>query len=362
LRIPLLKPNPPKIFEFSKYLGLSYDASTFSNGGPCAQLLEERLKIYIGLPETPILMTNATSALTVALQALGLGGGAEILVPSFTFSATGHSIINARCTPVLVDIGRDLVIDLVDAERKITNATKALIVVQPLGFTCGDYKKYETFANAYGLRLIFDSAAVLGATYGDGTRAGGAGDCEVFSLHITKTFGIGEGGLLTSRNPDVLKTARRIANFGFDERGYSVLVGSNAKCSDFHAAVGLATLEVIDEKLSIKKRIASHYDALFSDRIETVSKNRPSGQQVYPILLQTQEIRDKMAWRLKEHGIGSRIYYVPLHRQPYFFDKTGLFPVTDDITDRILCIPFFETISASDRVEVTQLILDGATG
>ena len=158
-------------------------------------------------------MSNATIALEVALKAFELKD-CDILMPSFTFAATAHSVLNSGNTPVLVDIDDDLCLSILDAEHKITPNTKAMIVVQALGYVC-DYKKYEEFAKDNNLILIFDSAAVLGANYSDDTKVGHGGDCEIFSLHITKTFGIGEGALVTGKDQSFLSKCSEIINFGF---------------------------------------------------------------------------------------------------------------------------------------------------
>lgn len=350
--IPLLRPNPPSIDAFAKYLQKSYAASTFSNGGPCVQLLEQRLGTYLGMNTVPVLQSNATAALTTVLQAFGLAG-CEILTPSFTFAATAHSILNAGCIPVLVDIEPDLHMSLDAAERLITSSTKALVVVQALGFVC-DYGKYEEFARKHNLLLIFDSAAVLGASYADGSRVGTKGHCEVFSLHITKTFGIGEGGLISSQDGVFLDACRRASNFGFSGTE-SVMAGGNSKCSEFHAAVGLAVLDVIDEKFAAKRCVSDLYDKYLEGLPVSKLTPRESGYQVYPVLFSSPQARDRAMDGLKTVDIGYRTYYVPLHTHPYFArTKRGKMDVTEDIAGRILCLPFYEGLEISDLKSVVK--------
>ena len=352
MRIPLLKPNPPKVKDWEKYIQLSYDTSIFSNGGPCSNLLEERLKNYLSLKEKPILMCNATVALTVVLESFGLKD-CEILIPSFTFAATAHSVLNACCLPVLVDIDDDLCLCLEDAEKKMTCHTKAIVVVQPLGYVC-NYKKYEEFAKKNDLILIFDSAAALGANYSDGTKIGNGGDCEIFSLHITKTFGIGEGALVTGKDIAFLEICRKKINFGF-ENNISKMSGTNAKCSEFHAAIGLAVLEVIDEKIKNKQRIADYYHSKLKETVKTLNRN--TAHQVFPIILKDKNQRDTLIKNLNKNNIQTKIYYIPIHRQDYFkfLDKSELVK-TDYYSDRILCIPFFEQITKKEQDTVILLI------
>lgn len=352
MSIPFLKPSPPPIKVWSKYLEMSYAASTFSNGGPCVKMLEERLKHYLHLQyKTPVLMCNATVALTVALQALGIKG--RVLLPSFTFAATAHSVKAAGLDFDLVDCGDDCFLSLDHAQKILTEEHEALIVVHALGYV-PNYNAYERFAKKNRLKLIFDSAASLGASYDNGFKTGVAGDCEVFSLHVTKSFGIGEGALVTSRNEEFLKKCRQIINFGFDDTGRSTMVGTNAKMSEFHAAVGLSVLETIDQKIAFKNEIANRYKVLLTPtQIKTLNGN--TAHQVFPILFPTGEIRDKAIDKLRENEIGCKVYYVPLHHHPYFPTSQAL-PKTDDIASRILCIPFFESIRVEEQIRVVNTI------
>lgn len=355
--IPVLKPNPPAIEKWSKYIQLSYEKSTFSNGGPCVQLLEQRLQEYLNLPHQPVLMCNATIALTVALQAYGLHGSI-VLMPSFTFAATPHSLLNAGCIPALVDIEDNLQTSLESLEstwKKVENECKALVVVNALGFA-SDYAKYERFAAEHNLKLIFDSAALLGANYADGSKMGAAGDCEIFSLHVTKTFGIGEGALVTSKNKDFLDKCRQIINFGFNGNGIAETVGVNAKCSEFHAAIGLSVLDEIENTFNRKKEVFDRYEEMFGS-LPVKTLKSPSAYQVYPIIFDSKKTRDKVQKALKDENVGTRIYYIPTHHQPYFLPLNHQpLPKTDFYAERILCIPFFESITKQEQELVFQII------
>lgn len=352
--IPVLKPTPPSIEKWTKYLQMSYDQSTFSNGGPCVKLLESRLKDYLGLEHEPVLMCNATIALTVVMQAMELPGSAA-LMPSFTFAATPHSALNAGCYPALVDIEDDLHASLESLNQVYNHECKSLVVVQALGYSC-DYKKYEEFAKDHDLKLIFDSAACLGASYSDGKKVGSAGDCEIFSLHITKTFGIGEGALVTSKNKEFLERCRQITNFGFNKDGLVETSGVNAKCSEFHAAVGLAVLDEIDLKMGLKTTAAEKYNNLLKDLpVKVLSGN--SAHQVYPVIFESKEVRDRVKKSLQDENIMTRIYYIPTHHQPYFSPLIrNTLPKTDYYYERILCIPFFECISSEEQELIVQII------
>lgn len=351
MRIPVLKPTPPKIEEISTYLTESYKNNIFSNGGPCVKGLEGRLSLWIGADS--ILMSNATIALKVVLEAMDLKG-CDILVPSFTFAATACSIIDAGCRPVLVDCDpKTLILNLEDAELKITPFTRGMVVVQALGYVC-DPKPYEAFAEKYGLSLIFDSAASLGAKYPDGRLVGSSGDAEVFSLHITKTFGVGEGGLVTTSNPVIASRCRQAINFGFDKTLTSEFVGTNAKMSEFHAAVGLAVLDQIDRKLSIREKTAQEYRRLLKG-VRFIDSN--TAHQVFPVLFANKAKRDAVQALLHDRGIGTRIYYKPLHLHPAFESfSNSLYPVSQGVFDTILCLPMWEGIPEEVIEEIADTI------
>ena len=351
MKIPVLKPTPPSIEEIAAYLRKSYETNSFSNGGPCVKSLEEKLSGWVH--SEAVLMSNATVALRVVLNAMGLKD-CDVLVPSFTFAATACSIIDAGCRPVLVDCDPEtLMLSLPDAEAKITPSTRALVVVQALGYCC-DPALYESFAKKYGLSLIFDSAAALGARYNNGERVGSAGDAEVFSLHITKTFGVGEGGLVTTRDPLIAQRCRQLINFGFDQNLTSLAVGTNAKMSEFHAAVGLAVFERIDGKLALREKVYQFYRENLK-RVRFLQST--SAHQVFPILFDSKKIRDAVLSELEQSGVGSRIYYKPLHLHPSFqsFVKTT-YPISQNIYETILCIPMWEGISETELGRVVDIV------
>jgi dTDP-4-amino-4,6-dideoxygalactose transaminase len=353
--IPLLKPNLPKPSKWARYIKKSYETFTFANTGPCTSLLEERLQKYLNVNFKPVLMCNATIGLTVVLESLGLTSDSEVLMPSFTFSATAHSVLNAKLKPVLVDCDLDSFLDLENAKSKITKNTKVMVVVQALGFSC-DYKKYEKFCKKHNLKLIFDSAALLGAKYSDGKMVGNAGDFEVFSLHATKTFGIGEGCLVTSKNRKSLDLIRQQINFGF-KQGYSVTYGNNAKISEFHSAIGNAVLDSIESKIKKKERVANLYKKYLKD-CNVCFFNHNSAYQVFPLVFKDKKTRDKINKILSNMKIGTRIYYVPIHVQPFFknLNVADSFKNSDYLFNRILCVPFFETLKESEVKKISELI------
>lgn len=353
--IPLIKPNLPKPKEWWKYLKKSYEANHFSNGGPCCLLLEQRLKKYLNIKYDPLLVSNATIGLTLVLESLNLDRDSEIIMPSFTFAATAHSVLNAHLKPVLADCDDDSFISLDDVKSKINSKTKALIVVQALGFSC-DYKKYEKFAKKNNLILIFDSAALLGANYKDGKKVGTAGDFEIFSLHATKTFGIGEGGLITSKHKKFLDHCKKQTNFGF-VNGLSVQCGTNAKLSEISCAIGNSVLDIIDKKLNKKAKVANLYKYFLKD-VPVCYFTGNSAHQVFPVIFKDKQTRDKIKKNLDKNNIGNRVYYIPIHVQKFFknLNVKDNFTKSEFFYDQILCLPLYDDISSKDISKICKII------
>lgn len=364
MKIPLLKPTIPEPKEWLHYLEKSYEQSFFSNGGPCSEMLESRLRDYLGLDHNPVLVSNGTVAIQVILEAMGIKG--EVLVPDFTFSATVSSIVYARCTPVLVDLDiSDLNMSLENAESLITSNTTAMVVVQSFGIAL-DYKKYENFAKKHNLKLIFDSAACLGAEYEDGKKVGNSGHPEAFSLHATKSFGIGEGGLVTSNDKEFLDKVRSLINFGFNQEKSSEFLGFNGKISELACAVGLAVLDTFESKLSFKSLMASYYDNLILDYVNKSKRHilidkkplKCKAHQVYYILFEDKKESDRFKSKLDLNQIGYRCYYKPIHLQKGLKDlcRYKELVLSKNVYERIVCIPFYEGLSRKEQEEVVSLI------
>jgi len=349
--IPLIKPELPDMSKWIVYLQSSYDSCHFSNNGPCVSLLENRLGEYLGAEASPLLVANATTGLITAIKALDLTD-CEILVPSFTFAATALAITNTGNTPVFVDIDDDLFFSITDAELKITKNTKALIVVHTLG-AIPDNEKYERFAEKHGLKLIFDAATTFGLSY-QSNKIGMAGDVEVFSFHATKTFGVGEGGLLSSKSSELLDRARSIVNFGFDENSDVSGHGFNGKMSELPAAVGLAMLDELPARFIKRNKIADMYQMKLLGNKKIKIYDTPARQMTVVVFKENKE-RDFVIKAFAERKIGCKIYYRPLHVHTFFKSNIYL-PKTDDAFSKCLSIPMYDSMTESDIDEIVEVL------
>jgi len=360
--IPLIKPTPPTPEVWQQYLTDSYQTNHFCNFGPALQNLQIKIKNYFEFKNKPIVCCNATLALEIALLATELKDS-EILVPSFTFAATALAVERTGNKPILVD--SDYVswhISLADAAKRLSKKTAAIIVVHPLGMVT-DPLPFIKFAAKHKLLLIFDSAASLGSVYPGSYSPDSTGLCEIFSGHITKSLGMGEGGFIVSDDSDFLERCRRISNFGFNEDAEVELLGTNAKMSDFQAAVGLAVMETIAQTLQTRRDLAAHYIKQLTQNSNVLfqCKSDQLTQHTFPFFpIRYQGDIELLKKTLAEHQIGYRQYYKPLHLHPRYRDKKknkkSEFPMCNALAEKVLCLPCHNEMTLEDVNVVCALI------
>jgi len=376
--IPLIKPTPPIPALWQRYLHDSYAKHQFCNFGPAVQAFQTKIKLALNLGHNPVVCCNATLALEVVLLAAELTG-CDILVPSFTFGATALAVERVGSKPILVDSCSDTWhMDLIHAEKRITKNTQAMIVVHPLGMVA-DPKPFMNFAKEHNLKLIFDSAAAFGAKYPqdsaevfpDGYATGALPDntglCEIYSMHITKSLGIGEGGAIVSGDSVFLEKCRRISNFGLNDKAEVELLGTNAKMSDFQAAVGLAVMDTFDEVLHIRRDLAACYLRELDDCWDvTFQCNKEELlQHTFPFFpIKYLGDTPKLIQCLTDADIGYRQYYRPLHLHPRYAakkrNKGKHFPVCNELAEKVFCLPCHSNMTLDDVKVITSCIKEAS--
>jgi len=324
----------------------------FSSGNvtvsKCVKLFEQECARYLGVKEA-VAVSSATSGLMLAVKALGLTG--EVIVPSFTFTATVHSLVWNGLTPVFVDCEEGTYnINVKDVEKKITPKTSAIMPVYIFG-NPPRIKELEEVAKKYGLKLIFDSAQAFGAEY-KGVSAGGFGDCEVFSLSPTKVLTAIEGGLITTNNITLAEYLRRARDYG--KCGEDIgSVGLSARMSELHALVGLKNLGNVEKCLKTRRELIALYQGRLKDLDgvsfqEVLPGNRSSGNYMV-IFIDEQRFgmsRDKLYAALKAENIETKKYFYPaVHLQEAYraFRETyeGKLPVTEKASLTGLALPLY---------------------
>jgi perosamine synthetase len=315
-----------------------------------------------------VAVNNCTAGLHLALSALGVGPGDEVLVADYTFPATGHAVLYCGATPRFVDVRRDTATVDVDllAER-ITPRTRGIIGVDALGVPA-DWTALESLARERGLFLLEDAACSVGGTFED-RPCGSFGDVAVFSLHARKGITSGEGGVVVTDDPGLADHVRRNSCFGmrsayarqgagrleipeFDEVGY------NYKLSDVLAAIALVQLDKLDGFLTRRRELAARYALLLADvpgvTTPEVPGDRAPTWQTYAVTVDDEVDRDATVLALRERGIGSQIGTYALHREPVY-DAPADCPTSDLLFRRHLALPMYAdlTDAQQDRVVAT---------
>lgn len=320
------------------------DASRwYTNFGPLVNQFEQRLTDTFGTPAPSVVTTSScTLGLELSLAALGLAPGARVLVPALTFVATAAAVLRAGCVPVLADVN-ELTWLMDPAIARDALARLDLDCIMPVTtFGCRQSADaWDRFTRATGVPVVIDAAGAFGnQEIGELTAA-------VFSFHATKALGIGEGGLVAARNQAWVEQVRRLSNFGIDlSAGVSTTVGTNAKMSEYHAAVGLAALDRWPDRKTRRQYLAEFYGAALQMHCPQVGLQvRPDDgaytimQLLLPVGVRAMEV----AARLHTQGIETRAWYQPLLDLHPAFSRClvdGDLPVARMLAPRMLGLPF----------------------
>lgn len=336
--------------------------------GPDVEGLETDLAAYCDCGYA-VGLSSGTDALLVAMMALGIGAGDEVLCPSFTFFGTAGSIARLGATPVWVDVLPDTYnIDLADALDKVTEKTRAIVPVhlfgQPAEMEC-----VEAFARKFGLRVIEDVAQAIGATYG-GRKAGSFGDFGALSFYPTKNLGgFGDGGMLVTHDPELADKAVWLRNHGMNPKYYHKYIGGNFRLDALQAALLRIKIPHLDSYHSARRKHAEAYtEGLTGHAGVLCPRVIPKAVSVWNqyTLRIPDGRRDTFRQFLNERGIGSEIYYpLGLHQQDCFqgIGRGGdTLTVTPVLAREVVSIPCFPELTASEREEVLKAVWDFGYG
>jgi perosamine synthetase len=317
--------------------------------------------------------TSGTAALHAAAFAAGLKSGDEAIAPPMTFAATANCVLYQGATPVFADVSRDtLNLDPDHVARAISSRTRAILPVDYAGHPA-DLDEIVEIAQKNGLVVIEDACHALGAEY-KGRRVGPLADMTVFSFHPVKHITTGEGGMVTTNNPEFAETLRRFRNHGIstDARQRQsagqwhyemVLLGYNYRLPDIACALGLQQLKRLDANLARRREIAAQYTAVLREipgvippavRLEV----NPAWH-LYPIRLDLDKFagdRGQIFRALRAENIGVNVHYIPVHLHPYYRErfgyKGGEFPVAEEAYSRLISLPMFHSMTEQDVEDV----------
>ena len=336
-------------------------------GGPEVKAFENELSEFIGVKNT-IACANGTDALQIAMMALGLERGDEVITASFTFVATVEVVALLGITPVFADVlPGTFNLDPADVERKITPRTKAIIPVHLFGQTA-DMDAIMAIAEMHGLFVIEDNAQAIGAVYTrkDGTqrKSGSIGHIASTSFFPSKNLGCyGDGGALFTNDDELAKKVRRICNHGSDTRYYHEVVGVNSRLDAMQTAILRIKLKHLSEYDAARNAAATFYDNAFKDLKDiSIPERSPNSTHVFHqyTLKVTGGHRDGLKKHLEDRGIPAMIYYpVPCHLQSAY--KTAQFPegslpITEKLTLEVLSLPMSTELENDQLTHITNAV------
>jgi perosamine synthetase len=351
--------------------------------GPKVKKFEEEFARFVGCSHA-IAVNSGTAALHLALEAIGIEEGDEVLVPTMTFTATAEVVLYLKAKPVLVDCKPEtLNIDSERIEQAVTAKTKAIMPVDMGGQPC-DYDEIGAIARRHGLRVIEDAAHALPAAY-NGRRVGSFADITCFSFYATKTITTGEGGMATTQNPEWADRMRMMSLHGISKDAWKRYTaegswyyevhspGFKYNLTDLAAALGLVQLTKCERFREERKRIAATYDAAFADlaAVErpTVLSNREHAWHLYVIRIKPERLRigrNEFIEELKQKNIGTSVHFIPLHLHPFYRDTFGYkpddFPNATASFDRIISLPIFPGMRGKQIERVIDAVTDIARG
>ncbi|MEH7590387.1 aminotransferase class I/II-fold pyridoxal phosphate-dependent enzyme [Priestia megaterium] len=371
IKIPFLRPNLVRQEKFTGYLSQIENSRLYSNYGPLNTLFENRiLQEYYKGDGGAVTVNNATSGLILSINQSKRSGGKYALMPSFTFAATPLAAMWCGLEPYFVDVHKEdwcmneeLVKDLLEEL-----GDKVAIVVPYATFGTDINLDFYKRIHESGIPVVLDAAPSFGTLGASGFFGNNFPGLIVFSFHATKSFGIGEGGLVYSSDINMIDQIRQLSNFGFSTNRETISQGLNSKLSEYSAAIALATLDAFPEKSKTRKEIYQWYLEEFK-RYPNLDKcwsfQKISGEissQFFPVLCPKGESNVKFVKLLAQNCIEARTYFSPAcHQQKFFssFQRT-LMSNTDDLSSRILSLPLWEEMDKKDVVEVVKNLSKGS--
>jgi len=324
-----------------------------------------------------VAVSSCTTALHLALLAAGVRPGDEVIVPSMSFIATANAVVHCGASPVFAEVDPvSYNLDLSDVEMRVTDKTKAILLVHQLGLPA-DISEFDFFARTLDLELIEDAACAIGSTY-NGSPVGGHGHLTCFSFHPRKLLTTGDGGMITTPTDELNVLLKRLRQHGMsvtdaDRHSSNVVireqyleVGYNYRLTDIQAAVGLIQLERLPTILRERETRRQWYDERFASHgwigVPQVPADRTWNVQTYTVRLDgfDSEHRDRLMQEMLDRGVSTRPGVMTAHREPAYRDLGGDLPVSEAASDGSLAIPLFSEMSESQVETVAEVLVECA--
>jgi len=355
-KIPVYKPSLKG--KEKEYVNACLDSTWISSKGEFISKFETNFSKFIGAKYSTT-VSNGTVALHVALLSLGIKSGDEVIVPSLTYIASVNAIAYCGAKPVFVDSDKDTWQMMPeDVEKKITEKTKAIMVVHLYG-NAVDMEKINYIAKKYKLYVIEDCAEAFGTLYKN-KHVGTFGDVSTFSFFGNKTITCGEGGMVSTNNEDIYKKAFKIKGQGLAEgkEYWHDIIGYNYRMTNICAGIGLAQLERADELIDKKINIAKKYIELLKNlplRFQIPTKETKHTYWMFSILVQNSEERDTLREFLRKEGIETRPVFYPISQMPMYKISDPL-PNAEDISQRGINLPSYPDLTEEEINYIVEKI------
>ncbi len=367
--IVVSSPALPPFDEYVDEIRSIWDTHILTHQGPKYQQLESEIARYLDVDHAP-LFVNGHLALQTGLWTLGDDKG-EVITTPFTFSSTTQAIVGCGFTPVFCDIDPvSWCLDPNKIESLITSKTKAIVGVHVYGVPC-DIDAIQSIAKKYGLAVIYDGAHAFGESI-NGKGIGSFGDMTMFSLHATKVFNSGEGGCLTfGKNEELYNEVCSLRQYGAYHTDKVEYMGTNAKLTELHAAMGICNLRHVDEYIDARKAVFLVYENMFDgvnglQRLSYPSNLTPN-YAYYPIVIDEKKFgasRDDIVAILQSINVIARKYFWPLTSSfDYYKGRFDIqeTPIAKDVSERVLCLPLHPNLSIDEARRIAMAVL-GARG
>lgn len=355
--------------------------------GPKVKQFETDFAAYIGCDHA-IAVSSCTAALHIALTALDVGPGDEVIVPTLTFCSTANVVVHLGATPVLVDVGEDFNVDADAFAAAITPRTKALVPVHFSGQAC-DLDAIYALARRHRLAVVEDAAHAAGTEYAGhriGARAhrdllGGLPHIVCFSFYATKNLTTGEGGMIATSDPVLADRMRLLSLHGMSRDAWKRYTGSGSwyyeildagyknNMTDMQAALGIHQLRKLDRFVEVRARYAARYSEAFADlpeiTVPLVHADRGHAWHLYVIQLALERLtidRAQFIQELRLRNIGTSVHFIPVHLHPYYRDRfayrLGTLPQAEQCYERIVSLPLYPGMTDQDVEDVIVAVRD----
>jgi dTDP-4-amino-4,6-dideoxygalactose transaminase len=353
--INITKAYLPNIDKYKSYIDEIYKNGQLTNNGPLVQKLERKLEKYLGVNNV-ILAANGTLSLDVAYRVLNLTG--DVITTPFSFVATTSSIVSKGLNPLFTDISpHTFNIDPNLIENSITSKTSAIIPVHVYGNTC-EVEDIKEIAKKHNLKVVYDAAHAFDVKYKNQSILN-YGDIATLSFHATKLFHTIEGGALVIKDDKLANQARRFINFGISNTESIESIGLNAKMNEFEAAMGLCVLDDIKFILEKRKTIYNNYVQALSGLVQLQQKNNNSSNNYayFPIVTNREDQLLRIQKKLNNMNIFPRRYFRPSLNKLNYVQQGQHCPISEDISNRTLCLPLSHSIKEKDQLIIINTVL-----